>query len=134
MLRELASSHALTVGGGPHAGVIPVVAMAAPPAPPTVDPLAASRPRSGDRPPLSVIVPDTITGRRIERSSSISSMAIKAAFAFSVSKMVSTNSRFSTFHQKKSVVVSHFQFSVERYGTKTKTGRHGAGFVGQIGV
>ncbi|MDQ1247905.1 MAG: hypothetical protein QG597_2277 [Actinomycetota bacterium] len=36
--QELASSHALTVGGGPHAGVIPVVAMAAPPAPPTVDP------------------------------------------------------------------------------------------------
>ena len=42
-------------------------------------------------PEASVIVPDTITGMSILRSSFTSSMAKRAALAFKVSKMVSTN-------------------------------------------
>ncbi len=45
------------------------------------------------RPDLSVMVPDTITGTSMPRSSVISAIAYSAALAFSVSKMVSTSSR-----------------------------------------
>ena len=44
------------------------------------------------RPLRSVIVTDSMTGRRTPRSSKISSHATMAAFAFSVSKIVSMRS------------------------------------------
>ena len=45
------------------------------------------------RPLASVIVPEIITGISIQRNSQTSSIAIRAAFALRVSKMVSTISR-----------------------------------------
>ncbi len=75
------------------------------------------------RPLASVIVPETMTGRCIPRSSSSSSIANSAALALSVSKIVSTSSK-STPPSSKPFTCSRY----EAFTSSNETARYPGSF------